>query len=73
MTLTDEILNYIIEFKTTNNGTPPTVREIKDSLGLSSTSVVTYHLNKLIDNRRIWKDEHGRIRVFGGKWTYDQG
>lgn len=40
------ILTYIDAF-TADHGFPPTVREIRDGLGLSSTSVVKYHLDAL--------------------------
>ena len=40
------ILTYIDTF-TAGHGFPPTVREIRDGLGLSSTSVVKYHLDAL--------------------------
>ena len=32
-----------------SNGYPPTIREIGEDVGISSTSVVNYHLNKLKD------------------------
>jgi len=31
------------------HGYPPTVREIQDALGFSTTSLVQYHLNRLIE------------------------
>jgi len=40
------ILSFIRQFSG-ENGYPPTVREIADAAGISSTSVVNYHLNVL--------------------------
>lgn len=52
------ILEYISEFVEANNW-PPTVREIKDALGISSTSVVDYNLEAL--------EQKGKIVRKGGK------
>ena len=41
------ILQWIIDFKVDNNGNSPTTGEITDGLGLSSKSVVHYHLEQL--------------------------
>ena len=43
MSKTEQILDYL----RTRDGIPPTVREIRDALDISSTSVVSYHLDKL--------------------------
>ncbi len=40
------IIEYIQEF-TLRNGYPPTIRQIGDAVGISSTSVVNYNLNAL--------------------------
>src|SRR5215470_331513 len=41
-----DILNYIEDFMT-RRGFPPAIRQIQDSLGISSTSVVAYNLRAL--------------------------
>jgi repressor LexA len=41
------ILEYIQEFLS-ENGYPPTIREIGAAVGISSTSVVNYNLNRLV-------------------------
>jgi len=47
-----QILNFLIEYYN-EHGRSPTVREIQDALGISSTSVVKYHLKHLKDAGRI--------------------
>lgn len=42
----DKILNVIQNY-VNDHGRPPTIREIGEKVGISSTSVVNYHLNKL--------------------------
>jgi repressor LexA len=46
------ILRVIQEWLTTR-GFPPTIREIGNAVGISSTSVVNYNLNKLVDGGHI--------------------
>ncbi|MFZ6028000.1 MAG: transcriptional repressor LexA [Chloroflexota bacterium] len=40
------------------NGYPPSIREIKDAAGMSSTSVVNYYLNQLAEMGYIQRDQH---------------
>ncbi|MDW8071863.1 MAG: transcriptional repressor LexA [Anaerolineae bacterium] len=49
------ILEYIHEF-TRHNGYPPTIRQIGDAVGISSTSVVNYNLNILEQAGYITRD-----------------
>lgn len=49
------ILQFIYEF-TTAHHYPPTIREIGDNVGISSTSVVNYNLGKLEDLELIARD-----------------
>lgn len=53
----DEILKYIKEY-TATNGYPPTVREIGNSLGLSSPATIHSHLNNLEKKGYIKKDDY---------------
>ncbi len=46
------ILKYIREF-TLENSRPPTVREIQNALQISSTSVVDYNLNQLVEKGEL--------------------
>ena len=47
-----KILKFITSFISTH-GYPPTIREIGESVGIASTSVVNYNLNKLVDRGLI--------------------
>ncbi len=47
------IKNYIIE-----KDYPPTIREIGDAIGVSSTSTVAYYLRKLEENNKIVKGSY---------------
>ena len=51
----DAIYNYIVTYKTANDGVSPTMREIMKACKVSSTSVVSYLLDML-----MWL---GRIRI----------
>jgi repressor LexA len=50
-----EILRFIGRF-TGERGYPPTIREIGEAVGISSTSVVNYNLNKLEKESHIVRD-----------------
>lgn len=50
-----DILKFIGRF-TAEHGYPPTIREIGEAVGISSTSVVNYNLNKLEKERHILRD-----------------
>jgi SOS-response transcriptional repressor LexA len=68
------IFDYIIEYCNENGGIPPTVREIQAAIGISSTSVVALHLNKLIEADLLRKRRHNQDRSYmvnGGKWDMD--
>jgi SOS-response transcriptional repressor LexA len=67
---TEFIWDYILKQCEAQGGVPPTVREIQAACQLSSTSVVNYHLNKLIEAGRIVKLSERRWYVNGGVWKY---
>lgn len=50
-----DILKFIGRF-TLDRGYPPTIREIGEAVGISSTSVVNYNLNKLEREHHITRD-----------------
>jgi repressor LexA len=52
------ILDYI-ESYVGGHGFPPSIREIGDKVGISSTSVVNYHLNKLTEKGLL--EREGRV------------
>lgn len=62
-----EIYNFIITY-TREHGYPPSVREIRDAVGLHSTSTVHTHLKNLEDAGLIWRDHSKQrsIRICGG-------
>ena len=51
---TDAIYNFIEQYIRANM-LPPTVREIRQELAISSNSVVLYHLRLLEANKRIMR------------------
>jgi len=60
----DRIINFIAEFLH-DKGYPPSIRDIAEGCGISSTSVVAYNLNKL--------EEAGYIKInktFKGRKPY---
>lgn len=50
-----KILSFLRNF-TLDNGYPPTIREIGESVGISSTSVVNYNLDALQRTGHIYRD-----------------
>ena len=51
------ILDFIRRFSR-DHGFPPTIREIGEQVGISSTSVVSYNLNALEKKNRIERDKN---------------
>ena len=65
------IYNYILRFKRRHNGNSPSIREMADAFGLS-TSVVSAHLGRLEAIGLIERSSKGECRmisVVGGTWT----
>lgn len=52
-----EILRYIRDFAS-EHSRPPTVREIQAALGISSTSVVDYNLNQLVEKGELRRNRN---------------
>ena len=69
----DNVLEFIIKFKTENDGNSPTFREIMAGVGLSSTSEVKYWLERLVAQGRIefpLKNQSRFIIIVGSKgWS----
>ena len=67
------IYNYIIE-QTAANGVTPTLRDIMSGLGFSSSSVVFYHFEKLVEAGLIIRehDFSKRYAVVGMKIELDR-
>ena len=51
------MLDFIQRF-TVDNGYPPSIREIGDAADISSTSVVNYNLNRLVDEGFLTRDQN---------------
>lgn len=51
------MLDFIEKFST-ENGYPPSIREIGKAVGISSTSVVNYNLNRLVEEGYLDRDQH---------------
>ena len=71
----ERIFRYVVGYKATHDGCSPSFEEIMDGVeGVSSTSAVSYNLDKLEETGRI-KMVEGRnrsIQVVGGQWTYKE-
>jgi repressor LexA len=51
------MLDYIQEFSH-ENGYPPSIRQIGKAIGITSTSVVNYNLNRLVDEGYLDRDQN---------------
>lgn len=65
---TDEVYQFIIKYKTENDGNSPTRRDIVKALEMSSLSIAQWHVNKLAEMGLIDVDDAGKIYVHGGSW-----
>ena len=52
-----KILQYLVKFQE-DNGYPPSIRQIGESIGVNSTSLVDYYLNQLEEQKYIERDQH---------------
>lgn len=52
-----KIMKFLAEFQE-NNGYSPSIREIGESIGVNSTSLVDYYLKQLEEKKFIQRDEH---------------
>lgn len=66
----ERIFNFICTYKERNDGVSPTCRDIAREVGISSTSVVFYYLEKLQLAGLIKSAHYGArgIQVVGGCW-----
>lgn len=70
------VYRYIVEFKMLFDGNSPSIREIAEACDISSTSLVHYYLEKLVDRKLIMMSEglaHTKILVLGGNWRLTNG
>lgn len=68
-----DIFEYILDFKRSNDGHFPTIREIRDACNIPSTSTVSYALERLLEDGFLYLLDHPkeqkRYGVVGGFWT----
>ncbi|MGA2504236.1 MAG: hypothetical protein ABSG01_09120 [Anaerolineales bacterium] len=69
------VFAFIVSYKQNHDGNSPTIREIGEAVGVNSTSLVLFYLNKLEKQGRIRRPEPkigerfaANIEVIGGKW-----
>lgn len=65
------VYNYIVAYKTRNDGNAPTMREIMDACNIGSTGTVSALLRTLCERGLIRLHSHNATRgiiVVGGKW-----
>lgn len=62
--LDKHVLEFIIKYKMEHCGDSPTMREIGSAVGVSSTSHITFILEKLEDFEliKLNRDENGRMK-----------
>lgn len=66
----EEMLQFIIKYKSEHNGNSPSVPEIGDACEIAISSVF-YHLNIMVKEGVIRRDGGGvrNIEVIGGEWS----
>ena len=69
----DVIFDFIVAYKTDNDGNSPSIRDIRDRCKIPSTSTVYYYLMILDDEEKIiyHMGQTRSIEVIGGKWRYE--
>jgi len=70
--IAERIYQYIINYKRAHDGNSPTYREIRDACRISSTSIVSYWIDKLVASGRLrLSGDTGsrKIIVVGGQWS----
>jgi len=65
------VLAFIIAYKRTHDGCPPTYRQIMAELGIRSLSNVRYILVSL-QEQGLLTIAGTELHVTGGKWTIDE-
>ena len=68
----EDVLAYIVNYKTANDGNSPTIREIMSGCHISSSSMVSYILRDLQDAGKLRIEQGSRgIMVVGGVWKVE--
>lgn len=70
----EAIFKFIRSYKCSHDGNSPSLREIMEMCGISSTSVVHYHLDILEQEGRIRLKgfKIRQIEVVGGEWVWHE-
>lgn len=53
----DEVYLFVVEYAKDHHNRTPTLREIGAALGISSTSLVKYYIDKLVKQKRIGHED----------------
>ena len=66
----EQLYEYLCDYKRTHNGNSPTFRQIGAAIGVDSTSLITYYLDRLEQVGKIRRPERkaSGIEVIGGRW-----
>lgn len=62
----------IVEYAAAHGGHTPSYRQLQEIASISSTSVVGFHVNRLIKDGELERKD-GHIIVIGGVWTPPDG
>lgn len=72
----DMLRDYVVRYKTDNDGLSPTIRQMRDEFAISSTSVTAYYLQRLIDQGRLYRVRSEAnttgLGVPGGRWELER-
>ena len=66
---TQAIFSFVVAHKRRHDGNSPSFRQIRRACNISSTSMVSFYLDKLVEEGRITLDTGARlISVVGAEW-----
>ena len=70
----EAVFAFLVKYKREHNGNAPGRRSIMAACGITSTSVVSYHLSQLekMGRVRMAKGASHGIEVVGGEWTFHE-
>jgi hypothetical protein len=63
-------LSIIVQYKRQHDGNSPSYMELKELLGLSSTSAVNFRIKSMVKDNLIDVSGHRHIIVIGGYQNY---
>ena len=68
----EQLFDFIVSYKREHDGIAPSLRDMAEHMGITSTSHIAYFLRKLAKSGRIVIIPHlGRhISIPGGSWQY---